>query len=478
MELVGKEARRVYKEMDFFSSSSGSDSSRIEMKRESSEDGQSNELDIGLNILTTNMHASQRYKVDDNKDGPTKQLDMDKRSTSNESIVLKAELDRMNSENNRLRGVLDQVKHKYYELQHHIMTVVQHQQISKAENQQAHKIVDPQSEAKKQQILSPKQVMNLGRRPDDNADSASHEDEDDNNNNIQHLIANNKVPRLDSSYGNDDNNESAAEATMKKARVSVRARSEAPMISDGCQWRKYGQKMAKGNPCPRAYYRCTMGVGCPVRKQVQRCAEDRSILVTTYEGKHNHPLPPAAMAMASTTSAAATMLLSGSSMSSPNGQITPFHTFAPSIFSSSSSSCSSSQMATLSASAPFPTITLDLTNPSFNGKSSQFKLPQDFQLFQSTVSNNGHFSPGALPFNQILSNQSTLANNNGQFSKEFMDAATTAITTDPSFSSALMAAVASIMENKSVPNINNNANSEMARNMSERSMLNTDFVER
>ncbi|XP_076882968.1 WRKY transcription factor 6-like [Bidens hawaiensis] len=437
---------RVIKEVDFFTDNKEHDhvskSDNYHFHKESTTPTIDLDFNIntGLHLLTGNT-SSDHSAIDD---GVSHDSD-DKRAIS-ELANAKAEFERMSGENQRLKEVLNKVIIDYNILEMHVATMMQQKQGEKSRKEEGcmrapRPLMDLGIAAAQMTAKNDEKCRSDGRSQHEYTRSVEKECAEVSQEGYD------RVQRLNSLKGDNLDNEDvdqSNEATIRRARVSVRARSEASVISDGCQWRKYGQKMAKGNPCPRAYYRCTMAAGCPVRKQVQRCAEDKTILTTTYEGNHNHPLPPAAMAMASTTSSAARMLLSGSTQSSDY------------LARTALLPCSSS-MTSISASAPFPTVTLDLTrtpNPlQFQRGSSM--LPPGFRLPL-----NDHSKFSGLQMSQNIEAQLL---SQGPPHAALADTVT-ALTTDPNFTAALASAISSIMGGGSTGN--NNSESVNATNSS------------
>lgn len=239
----------------------------------------------------------------------------------------------------------------------------------------------------------------------------------------------------------------------------------------------------------------------PKRFQVQRCAEDMSILITTYEGNHNHPLPISATAMASTTSAAASILQSRSTTSSsshpnfllpsailgPNSAATSSYpnlpaglnfssttTSAPTLFQNPITRSSSQQQfyfpnTSISTCNSHPTITLDLTVPNHpysshilgrglsSNTSPALRYPSTSLNFSSSSSPasssvepiNSHYINGYFNYR----NNYPVGSNNGaykeaSFYQPFMNSYTTTPTTNQqSLTETISAATKAIASN-------------------------------
>ncbi|KAK6943213.1 WRKY domain [Dillenia turbinata] len=200
--------------------------------------------------------------------------------------------------------------------------------------------------------------------------------------------------QISTSDGDDDENENEPQAkkwkgeseneslalalpgsrTVREPRIVVQTTSDIDILDDGYRWRKYGQKVVKGNPNPRSYYKCT-SAGCPVRKHVERASHDLRAVITTYEGKHNHDVPAA-------RGSGSHALARPSTMPNPNNMQMSIRPSAvaghPGLASNYSNSLLNTRQSTSENQAPF---TLEmLHNTGSFGFSSGFRNPGSSSL--------------------------------------------------------------------------------------------------
>ncbi|XP_021276025.1 probable WRKY transcription factor 40 [Herrania umbratica] len=201
-------------------------------------------LDLNIDIFNHRNKALKRESEGEVADSEVKV------PLKQETGVLVEELNRVSAENKRLTEMLTVVCEHYNSLQNKFMELVS----KNCENEAA------TSKKRKAEFEDYTNMIGFSG----NAESSCSDEESS------------KRPK------------ESIKAEISRVYVRTNPSDHSLIVRDGYQWRKYGQKVTRDNPSPRAYFKCSFAPSCPVKKKVQRSAEDPSILVATYEGEHNH----------------------------------------------------------------------------------------------------------------------------------------------------------------------------------------------
>ncbi|KAL1340343.1 hypothetical protein HN51_026741 [Arachis hypogaea] len=216
-------------------------------------------LDLNINPHHHRVHHEEVPKKQVESNVFSLGLSMVPLKEESNTDYLEEELKRVTAENKKLAEMLSVVCENYNTLRNHLMEYMKK---------------NPEKE------LSPSSKKRKSESSNNNCDPMA-------------LASNNG--NSESSSTDEESCKKPREETIKAKTSRVYVRTEASdtslIVKDGYQWRKYGQKVTRDNPSPRAYFKCSFAPSCPVKKKVQRSVEDQSVLVATYEGEHNHPLP-------------------------------------------------------------------------------------------------------------------------------------------------------------------------------------------